>query len=77
MEVLPIAFGDNSSPELRGRNVKSGKILKLACLDDGTSGGNPSVGIFIELPDGQLIFAETTYALWKMASAAMKGRWGE
>lgn len=77
MESLPIAFGDNSSPELRGRETVQGRIIKLACLDDGTVQGNPTVGFFIELPDGQLVFTETTYALWQMASAAMRGRWGE
>lgn len=76
MEALPIAFGDGSAREFAERDVVHGKIVKVVGLDDGTTRGNPSVGFFIELPDGKVVFTETTYRLFNMAAAAMRGRWG-
>lgn len=74
--VLPIAFGDNSASQFADRKILQGEIVTLACLDDGTSGGNPSVGFFIETPEG-LVYCSTTWKLFNAAHAAMRGRWGE
>jgi hypothetical protein len=75
MIELPIAFGDGAAEEFQDREIVQGRIAKVVGLDDGMVSGKPSVGFFIEMPDGRLVFAETSYALFEAAAAAMRGRW--
>lgn len=74
--ALPIAFGDGAAEEFKERTIVRGEIAKLVGLEDGTTGGNPSVGFFIELPDHELVFVETTWRLFDAAHAACEGRFG-
>jgi hypothetical protein len=76
MSILDISFGDGSLGEIKDKNPKGGTIVKFAGLDDGTTGGNPSIAILIQTNDGEYVVAELTYRLWSAANAAYAGRWG-
>lgn len=76
MIPLKIVFGDGSTPEYAGRNIIQGKLDAVVGLDVGTAEGNPTVGFFIEMPDGSLVFTETTWNLFNAAHAACRGRFG-
>ena len=48
--------------------------LEVALLIEGTVSGKPSVMLRVELPNGEIAIVETTWALFDMAHAAMRGR---
>jgi hypothetical protein len=46
----------------------AGRIVRAAFLPGGTVKGAPTVEILVELPDGRLIHANTTWKLWEAAT---------
>lgn len=76
-----ILEGDNALPEYakhaeEGRIIR-GEISALTALPAGMTSGLPSIGIWIELDDGRVVFGETSMRLFQTASAAFKGRYGD
>ena len=55
--------------------AENNEIL-VGTLQGGMTSGNPSVGIFAKLPDGNYVFIETSVRLFQMAAAAMTGKYG-
>jgi len=47
--------------------------MELAIYPQGTEAGKTSVALFIEMPDGTYVHAETTAALWDGVNGAIKG----
>lgn len=68
--------GDGAWPDLADKTDRIVHItdIDVAVLAHGTKGGRPSVAFRMDLPDGQVVFAETTLRLFLTAAAAMKGR---
>ena len=80
MPVIDLKLnGDGAWPELAGRHgvVFVSEPIKIVTLDGGMASGKPSVMIRLDLPDGRLVLAETSVALFQMAAAAMTGRYGD
>jgi chloramphenicol 3-O-phosphotransferase len=65
---------------LRDRDVSRMKIadnakpITLVLLNGGMESGKHSVSLYIEMPDGSSVFAETSLALFEQAAAAFRGR---
>ena len=80
MPVIDLKLnGDGAWPELAGRDgvVVVREPIQIVTLDGGMASGKPSVMIRLDLPDGRLVLAETSVALFQMAAAAMTGRYGD
>lgn len=56
-------------PDAVGRPLA--QIARVGLLRNGTDSGRATVSIAIELNDGRVILAETTYRLWRMAVIAL------
>lgn len=72
--------GDNCWPDLQDKGfitADKNKPIQLATLPAGMVSGKPSVSIRMDLPDGTTVIGETSVALFQMAAAAMKGRFGD
>lgn len=67
-----ILHGDNCWPDLREKGFIEGRWTGIARLKNGTVGGNPTVTIRIELPNGRTVLAETTLALLSSAVKAFE-----
>lgn len=67
--------GDNCWPDLPERaEVIPVEHIEVALLAGGMSSGAASVAIRIDLPDGRTVIAQTSHALFDMASRAFRGR---
>ena len=51
--------------------------MTIGALPAGMSSGLPSVGICIDLPNGEYVFAETSLKLFLNAADALKARYGD
>jgi hypothetical protein len=51
------------------------KPIQVAVLDGGLVSGRPSVAIRLDLPDGQVVVAETTARLFVMAGRAISAKY--
>ena len=71
-----IVFEDGSLPELMDKVVHRGELYAVSGLSGGMESGKPSVGLTIEMPDGSMVFAETSLLMLQTIAAAMKGRYG-
>jgi hypothetical protein len=69
--------GDNCWPDLKERGFTEGQFKAVAALPQGTASGKPSVAVRVELPDGTVVVAETTLALFLTAADAIKARYGD
>lgn len=72
-----ILDGDNCWPDLKERGFTEGEFTAVAALPQGTVQGRPTVAVRVELPDGTVVLAETTLALFLTAADAMKARHGD
>ena len=74
-----ILDGDNAWPELRDKPVihlgKDAPAIQVAVLDKGMTSGRPSVGLRLDLPDGQHVLAETSARLFCAAAKAIMARY--
>lgn len=73
--------GDNAWPDLRGK-VGTPQVIETASLDiaflaHGMASGKPSVCLRINLPDGRVVLAQTSYALLGAALRAARARYGD
>lgn len=54
-----------------------GELRSVAALPRGTTSGKPTVGFKVVLPDGRVVFAQTTLSLFLTAGDAFKARYGD
>ena len=71
--------GDGCWPDLAEKmdKVIHVKQFSLGALEAGTTKGNPSMSIRIDLPDGRVVIAEATMKEFLAASEVMKERYGD
>lgn len=53
------------------RDLRNGEWTRIGLLRNGTTGGRATVAVAVELPDGTVVFGETTLRLFRIASAAV------
>ena len=77
MQALTIKLnGDGAWPELRDHHViEPAKPIEVAVLEMGMSSGRPSVAIRIDLPDGQVVVAQTSARLFCAAGRAIAAKY--
>ncbi len=61
-------------PDLKGREIIhiNDQNLQLALLERGVESGKSSVSIRVDLPGGKVLIFETSAAIWKTATDAMR-----
>jgi hypothetical protein len=69
--------GDGQFPELEGRHVHHVQDFVVTALTGGMASGMPSVAIIIPLPDGSVVFAESSLRLLLTAADALKAKYGD
>ena len=69
--------GDNCWPEGRFNDIirVPPENLALATLDAGMASGRPSLAIRVDLPDGKVVFVETSVKLFLVAAAAIRAKY--
>ena len=82
MVQMSMIFRQPAWPDLT-RQAAEGKVvsvqlpIEVAGLPDGIVSGKPSVAFRLDLPDGRIIIAETTLALFLTVADAMKAKYGD
>jgi hypothetical protein len=76
-----ILKGDGAWPDL-AEKIKQGKLVtaqtfEVAALPGGMESGKPSVAVRLDLPDGKVLFAETSLSLFLTAADMFKTRYGD
>lgn len=68
--------GDGCWPDLNENRdrVIEGRKIEIAYLSHGMASGKPSVTIRVDLPDGRVVLAQTSLALFEAATRAFQGR---
>ena len=56
---------------------KDAPPIQIGALEGGMTSGKPSVAIRIDLPDGKVVVAETSWALFHVVHAAQRARLGD
>ncbi len=78
--IMVILDGEGAAADLQGREkdviVLSGSFTVMA-LVRGMASGRPSLMLRFDLPDGRVVLQETSLGAWQMASAALRGKFGE
>ncbi len=70
--------GDGCWPDLLKREVISiDNRFEIAGLSNGMSKGDPSVAFRFDLPDGRIVFAQTSLKLFLTAADMLKARYGD
>lgn len=64
-QTLTVQYGERAWDDLDGEGVIGGRVERAVLLPFGTNNGNHSVELLIRTRDGQLVHANTTYALFK------------
>lgn len=77
-----ILDGDKAWPDLAPDNpdrpnLIEGRIDSVAALANATANGKPAVALRIELPDGSVVIAQTTLALFATAARGFVARHGD
>lgn len=77
-----ILDGDNAWPDLKPPLTKQlihvandAPPIQVAVLDGGAVSGRPTVAIRVDMPNGQVLIAETTARLFVMAGRAIAARY--
>lgn len=71
--TLRVDVGPGSWSDLAEIHM-AGRVVRAAFLPGGTVGGRPSIELLIELADGRLVHANTTWRLWSDATELFR-RW--
>ena len=81
MPVIKVILeGDGALADMVGREADVIFLtapFTVAALAAGMQSGAPSLAIRIDLPDGRVVFQETSLGAWIMATAALRGRFPE
>jgi hypothetical protein len=51
--------------------ASTGELARIGLLRNGTTEGRASVGLLVQLPDGQQVVAQTTWRLFNAAARAL------
>ncbi len=87
MPVMSVILDEPAWPDLGGpgpngiaENViwlgAGAPPIQIAALEQGMTGGAPSVAIRFDLPDGRIVVAETSLKLFQAANAILLGKFG-
>jgi len=68
--------GRGAWTDLATRDLVHGAWTRLGVMPGGMDSGALSIGIVVELPDGRLVVAETSWALLYVAAQAIAARYG-
>ena len=75
---IDVEIGDGEwRQHTEGKAVTMGRIVRVGCLPAGTAEGRPTFEALIELEDGSVVVAETTWRLMNGAGRALRARWGD
>lgn len=81
MPTLPLKFDEPLWPDVTQEHVDAGRLIflqghgmEMGMLHAGTVAGSPTVAVRINLPDGRVVIAETTLALFLFAADMFKAR---
>jgi hypothetical protein len=70
--------GDDPWPDLRGKEVvhlgNGAPPIGVAVLSGGMASGRPSLMLRIDLPDGQIVMAETSARLFCLAARVIQAK---
>lgn len=81
MAIMTILLdADGAWPELRGKkihHISNDDVIEVAALDGGMQSGLPSVMFRIDLPNGEVVLAETSMRLFLNAAKAFMARYGD
>lgn len=80
MPILHLLLeGDNAWAEIKAKKVidLSELPIEMAILPGGMQSGKPSVAFRIHLPNGEVLFTQTSWALLYAACKAIEARYGE
>jgi hypothetical protein len=72
-----ILDGDGCWPDLREKKMHEVRLDAVAAMARGTQSGKPTVMCRVNLPDGSVVVAETTLALFLAAADAFRIRHGD
>src|SRR5262245_29180425 len=77
-ELRIVLDGEGAFPEL----ADASKVIHIqdfavTALEAGMESGRPSVAFIFELPDGKVVFAETSMRLFQLAAQAFKTKYGD
>lgn len=67
--------GDGAWPDMASKEIIQVENLEVAALEGGMQSGQPSVAFRIDLPDGRVVFAETSMRLFLGAADAFRARY--
>ncbi len=71
--------GDNAWADLRARREDIVDLTESAwgvtVLDGGMASGKPSVALRLDMPDGKVVFAQTSLELWIGATIAFRAKY--
>lgn len=76
IETKIVLDGDGRFPELQGRKVHTCRIHSITGLPGGLKSGRASAAVIIDLPDGSVVFAETSMRILLCALRAFQARYG-
>lgn len=69
-------FGDAIAYDLMGGAGQNLPVVeRVACLPGGMASGAPAFELAIRLPDGRVVFAETSWRLMRNAVRGLEARW--
>lgn len=68
--------GDGVWPDLDVAQALHGTLTAVSSLEQGTTGGRPTVALRIKLDDGREVVAETTVRLFQTIAGALRGKFG-
>ncbi|MGH6967771.1 MAG: hypothetical protein ACREEN_01525 [Stellaceae bacterium] len=79
IQMNVILNGDNCWPDLKDKKIihlaNDAPPMQVALLDGGLQSGRPSVALRVDLPDGQVLVAETTARLFCAAARAIMAKY--
>lgn len=68
--------GDGAWPDMVPEKTIKGNLIGVAALKAGMQTGRASVSFRVELPDGQLVFCETSMRLFLNAANVFRVKYG-
>lgn len=72
-----ILDGDGCWPDLAENPPTEAVFAAVAALPAGMASGRPSIALRVDLPDGSVVVAQTSYRLFQAAARALAARYGD
>lgn len=78
MTPLQIILDEQKAREsLSGKDVQDGELNAVILMEKGMQSGKPSVYVRVNMPDGKVVLAQTSLALFLTAADGLKARAGD